>query len=287
MKKWTYALGLALLPIVYVALMFATEQPIEWSVFPMIALISVPICIGLVRMNSSGNKDRTQSPDPKSSMAGNPSLWRRSRLSKTVTALGWTLVVTGAIAGATVIRNYKDFNLAVTAPFMIAWLALGTGLAEIGARLGSEKFPQVRRGFSFGTILFGLALVAISCGIFYLYYHVLFVMPRIVLVGAFLGIPGGILVTAFCFEDVCEYCGEGLKLARPQFASIPQGIWSTLRLGRVREALDQLGPPAPEAKHRLDFWYCPKCRQIALCKPDGEKPFVLQGNTARLLTDLV
>ena len=60
-----------------------------------------------------------------------------------------------------------------------------------------------------------------------------------------------------------------------------------LRLGHVREVLDQLGSPQSGGEHRLDFWYCKKCRQIVLYRPRDEKSFVLQGNTARSLTDLV
>ena len=51
MKKWTLGIGLALLPALYVGLMLATGQPIEWSVVALMALIVVPIFIFRTRVN--------------------------------------------------------------------------------------------------------------------------------------------------------------------------------------------------------------------------------------------
>jgi hypothetical protein len=202
--------------------------------------------------------------------------------------LGWTLVVTGALAIATAIPNYTDLDSAqIIAPVLVGWVALGSALAEIGTRMGVEKFPQIRRGFSIGVVVAGIALIAIGTGILYLYARVLHVMPKLVLVAAFLGIPVGVVIAAMCFENACEWCNEGLRHARLRFALMPPDIWNALRLGRVRETLERLGPTDDRGEHRLSFSYCPKCRQIALCEPEGEKPFVLQGNSARLLTDLV
>jgi hypothetical protein len=284
MRTWIYLIGVMLLPIAYTGLMLATDQPIEWPVVTMMALITVPICLALVIKNSANKK--AQAPVSNTgTLAPSPSNYSRS--SKALITLGWTLVVTGAIAGATAIANYTDPNAAIAGPIVLAWVALGAASTELGVRMGGGKFPQIRRAFSPGTIGLGLAIVAISCGILYVFSHVLHVMPRIVLIVALLGVPGGILITAMCFEDVCAHCSEALKLGRLRFASLPNGIWTKLRQGQVREALEQLGSPQSKGEHDLDFWYCPKCRQIALYRPRNEMPFLLQGNTARLLTDLV
>ena len=283
MKTWIYLIGVMLLPIVYVVLMLTTAQPIEWLALAMMALITVPICIALVVKNAARQKIGVQLPNGKSA----PSQSNHSVLSRLVSAFGWTLVVSGALAGAAAIANYADLNAAIAAPVVVGWVALGAALAEIGVRMGSEKFPQVRRGFSLGAIGLGLAIVAISCGILYVFYHVLHIMPRMVVFAALLGVPGGILIAAMCFEDMCVHCSQALRVARLQFAAMPNATWAKLRLGQVREVLDQLGSPQPRGEHRLDFWYCKKCRQIVLCRPRDEKAFVLQGNTARLLTDLV
>ena len=51
MKKWILGIGLAMLPLLYVGLMIATGQPIEWVVVALMALIVVPIFIFRTRVN--------------------------------------------------------------------------------------------------------------------------------------------------------------------------------------------------------------------------------------------
>lgn len=48
MKKILYGIGLISLPIVYVGLMLGTDQPIEWSVLVLMALICVPLLFWIV-----------------------------------------------------------------------------------------------------------------------------------------------------------------------------------------------------------------------------------------------
>ena len=45
MKFWFYGIALALLPIIYVGLMYFTGEPIEWSVLVFMALILPPLLI--------------------------------------------------------------------------------------------------------------------------------------------------------------------------------------------------------------------------------------------------
>ena len=51
MKKWLLGIGLATLPVLYVGLMLATGQPIEWRVVVLMALIVVPIFIFRTRVD--------------------------------------------------------------------------------------------------------------------------------------------------------------------------------------------------------------------------------------------
>ena len=45
MKKWLYGVGLLLLPISYIGLMLLTEQPVDWWVLGLMALIVMPILL--------------------------------------------------------------------------------------------------------------------------------------------------------------------------------------------------------------------------------------------------
>jgi len=45
MKPWLLGIGLLLLPIGYIALMSFNEQPVEWYVVGLMALIVVPIFV--------------------------------------------------------------------------------------------------------------------------------------------------------------------------------------------------------------------------------------------------
>jgi hypothetical protein len=51
MKNWIFGIGLASLPVIYVGLMLATHEPIEWYVVGLMALIVVPIFIFRTRVN--------------------------------------------------------------------------------------------------------------------------------------------------------------------------------------------------------------------------------------------
>lgn len=45
MKKWIYAIGLALLPAIYIVLMRVTEQPVDWRVLVFMAFIVLTILL--------------------------------------------------------------------------------------------------------------------------------------------------------------------------------------------------------------------------------------------------
>ncbi len=45
MKKWIYAIGVGLLPVVYVGLMYLTGEPIDWKVLALMAVIVLPIFV--------------------------------------------------------------------------------------------------------------------------------------------------------------------------------------------------------------------------------------------------
>ncbi len=65
MKAWLYILGLLLLPAAYVGLMLMNQQPIEWSVLALMALIILPIVVFRKRIGAVEKQFNAMSDEDK------------------------------------------------------------------------------------------------------------------------------------------------------------------------------------------------------------------------------
>jgi len=45
MKRWIFGIGLVLLPVAYLGVCYMNQQPVEWPVFGLMALIVLPLLI--------------------------------------------------------------------------------------------------------------------------------------------------------------------------------------------------------------------------------------------------
>jgi hypothetical protein len=200
-------------------------------------------------------------------------------------AAGGLLLLLGALMGwLGLVGSLPNARSAV-------YLAAGFGgvgfvLLALGLR---SPFPAshrrlVTRKFTPWNIVIGAAMIAGGVGILHLYYNVIHVMPRIVLIGAMLAIPFGVFVAASIFGDACARCDQLLESKTLQFASVPDGALARLRAGDAEGALGLLGEPAADGPGRLRVGYCPTCKAVAVCRA-GAEVLVLRDFHARLLAD--
>jgi hypothetical protein len=105
---------------------------------------------------------------------------------------------------------------------------------------------SIRRVLTLWNLVIGPVIIAACAGVLYL-FHVIGIMPLLVVVGALIGIPVGVLVTASLFDYSCVHCRANMK-------SNSVGGYSVL--------------------------FCPSCRALAVHYARGG-PFVLRGDAAR------
>jgi len=65
MKKWIYGGALALLPLAYVALMYLTHEPIDWTVLALMSLIVLPVIIFRKRIDATEKRVNAMSDEEK------------------------------------------------------------------------------------------------------------------------------------------------------------------------------------------------------------------------------
>jgi hypothetical protein len=130
--------------------------------------------------------------------------------------------------------------------------ALGLALLANGIRnpIPHRDRQAIRRAVTPSNLLIGPAMIAACAGVLYL-FHVIGFMPTIVVIGALIGIPAGVLVAASLFEYSCSHCQAKMKS------------------GSVG---------------RSSVLYCPACRALAVHYARGG-PFVLRGDQTRALIE--
>lgn len=151
------------------------------------------------------------------------------------------------------------------------------------------KKGLIARKFVPGTMLLGLALSAGGVLILVLFATVIPVMPMLVLIGAMLAVPVGVLVALSAFDHQCLRCAVPLKM---KILTVPAAAKARLKTavgaGNV-QAIAQLaerGNSASLNAIQVKCAYCPTCESVARLKVAGWPPQVIQGEDVEHLAAL-
>ncbi|MGC4001241.1 MAG: hypothetical protein QM767_28780 [Anaeromyxobacter sp.] len=98
-------------------------------------------------------------------------------------------------------------------------VAVGFAMAGLAALVHGLRNPYpahqrglVRRKLAPLNLVLGPLLILASLGLLYVVSNVWAFIPHSWLVGALLGVPGGVILTATVFEEICGRCGTPLTV---------------------------------------------------------------------------
>jgi hypothetical protein len=116
------------------------------------------------------------------------------------------------------------------------------------------------------NIYIGMGIVITSIGILYLFYNVLHIAPLIVVIGALIAIPVGVIIMGNVYSEACAECGSVLSSKSKIFREVP-----------FREDI----PPNFGFKESdiLSFSYCPSCSNFLKIEC-GKNQHLVQGEYA-------
>jgi hypothetical protein len=173
--------------------------------------------------------------------------------------------------------------------FVMAGIFGGIGFVLLVAGMRNPFDPAhrryVRRKLTPWNLLIGPTVIALAIGVLYLFFNVIQLMPRIVVIGALVAVPIGVFITASIFGDACVRCDRLLETKTLRFAALADSALDRLKAGDIESALAILGAPTPEGTAPVEVSYCPLCRSVAVCRAGGTTA-VLREMKARLLTEL-
>jgi len=122
-------------------------------------------------------------------------------------------------------------------------------ISGIRPGLRSEEKSYVKMTFVHSRLSAGVSVTVVSIGILYLFYQVIHVMPQLVLIGAFLGVPGGLFLAGQSWVMACRKCGT----------------------------------PLEENGGQHCFSYCPDCRELVVLANSNAKHRLVIGTEATSL----
>ncbi|MEO8673483.1 MAG: hypothetical protein ABI411_19375 [Tahibacter sp.] len=169
----------------------------------------------------------------------------------------------------------EDVRQIIGAVFGIPGLLLL--ILGLRAALPVEQRAHVRMIFLPGRMAAGLLLSAVSVAVLYVFFNVLHVMPQIVMIGALLGVPAGLLIAGLSWDEACRGCAKPFNTLNNRYT-----ISSIQRISPLPalQARANTGVDAP-----LSMKYCATCRQLAIVKGAGIPPQMLVGKAAQVLVD--
>jgi hypothetical protein len=133
-------------------------------------------------------------------------------------------------------------------------------------------------------LVVGLSMTTAGVAVLYLYYQVVHVAPEVVLIGAMLAVPCGLLWAASCWTEACRNCSVPLKEFRARFnAGSRAMLEAAVRNGAVKEILALRAAPPSARRVGLLIRYCQRCRMVGLLEGPGKARAVLGGEQVTAL----
>lgn len=125
----------------------------------------------------------------------------------------------------------------------------------------------------------GLALSAAGVLVLFLFYQVVHVAPQIVVVGALIAVPVGLLFAGTSWTEACRTCGIVLDERREPVRSDRARVKAALSSGRA-DAVLALRSSGGQGSIDLLIQSCPRCRKVALLSAPGTAKGALGGDEA-------
>ena len=150
--------------------------------------------------------------------------------------------------------------------------------------LGGPAADRTTMVFLPARLAGGLLLSVAGVLVLYLYYEVVHVAPKMLLIAALLAVPGGLLIAGGCWTEACRVCGVALEEYRSKFNAETGGMLeAAVASGGVDEIVG-LHAAAPGPR-RIDVLirYCPRCRRIGQLEGPGKTRATLAGEQVTTL----
>lgn len=148
-----------------------------------------------------------------------------------------------------------------------------------GVLPGRRASARTKMTFLPARLFGGIGLSVAGVVVLVLYYQVIHVAPQILLVGALIAVPGGLLFAGTSWTEACRTCGVVLDERHEPIRSDRARVKASLSAGRA-EAVLALRTSAGRGSIDLRVQSCPRCRKVALLSAPGIAGSVLVGNEA-------
>jgi len=149
--------------------------------------------------------------------------------------------------------------------------APGLLLLMSGSLPGRGVVGRTKMIFVPTRLVVGLSMTAAGVAVLFLYYQVVHVAPKVVLIGAMLAVPCGLLFAASCWTEACRNCSVPLKEFRARFnAGSRAMLEAAVRNGAVKEILALRAAPPTAGRVDLLIRYCQRCRMVGLLEGPGK-----------------